>query len=139
VLGAVLSAIGFGGIVFGLIEGRSYGWLTSTSALRIGSWSWPWSISPVAVPFVAGFSALTVFLLLQRERNQRGQVAMLDLSLFTIPSFRNGNIAAAIVSLGEFGIIFSLPLWFQNVLGYTAFQTGLALLALAGGSFLAAV
>ena len=62
---------------------------------------------------------------------------MLDLNLFSIKSFRNGNIAAAIVSLGEFGILFSLPLWFQNVIGYTAFQTGLALLALAGGSFLA--
>lgn len=137
VLGAVLSAIGFGGIVFGLIEGRTYGWLTSTTALTIGTWSWPWSISPVAVAFLVGFSALTAFVLLERHNNQRGRVAMLDLSLFTIPSFRNGNIAAAIVSLGEFGIIFSLPLWFQNVLGYTAFQTGLALLALAGGSFLA--
>ena len=62
---------------------------------------------------------------------------MLDLNLFSITSFRNGNIVAVIVSLGEFGILFSLPLWFQNVLGYTAFQTGLALLALAGGSFLA--
>ncbi len=62
---------------------------------------------------------------------------MLDLSLFAIPSFRNGNIAAAIVSLGEFGIIFSLPLWLQNVTGYTAFQTGLALLPLAVGSFAA--
>jgi hypothetical protein len=62
---------------------------------------------------------------------------MLDLALFAIPSFRNGNIAATIVSLGEFGIIFALPLWLQNVIGYTAFETGLILLALAGGSFLA--
>jgi len=136
-LGAVLSAVGFGGIVFGLIEGRTYGWLTTTTPLTVGSWSWPWSVSPVAAAFVIGFAALTIFILVERSRNRRGQVSMLDLSLFSIPSFRNGNIAAAIVSLGEFGIIFSLPLWFQNVIGYTAFQTGLALLALAGGSFLA--
>src|SRR4029078_3650055 len=58
-------------------------------------------------------------------------------ALFAIPSFRNGNIAAAIVSLGEFGIIFALPLWLQNVLRYTAVATGVLLLALAGGSFLA--
>jgi MFS family permease len=62
---------------------------------------------------------------------------MLDFSLFTIPSFRNGNIAAMIVSLGEFGIILSLPIWLQNVLGYSAVQTGLILIALAGGSFIA--
>jgi EmrB/QacA subfamily drug resistance transporter len=135
--GAVLSAIGFGGIVFGLIEGRTYGWLATTKPLTVGSWSWPWSVSPVPVAFVIGFAALTVFVAVERQRNRRGQVSMLDLNLFSIKSFRNGNIAAAIVSLGEFGILFSLPLWFQNVIGYTAFQTGLALLALAGGSFLA--
>jgi MFS family permease len=42
-----------------------------------------------------------------------------------------------IVSLGEFGIILSLPLWLQDVLGYTALQTGFILLALAIGSFVA--
>ena len=33
--------------------------------------------------------------------------------------------------------MFALPLWLQNVTGYSAFQTGLVLVALAGGSFLA--
>ena len=36
-----------------------------------------------------------------------------------------------IVALGEFGIILSLPLWLQNVLGYDALQTGFLLVALA--------
>ena len=135
--GALLSAVGFGGIVFGLIEGRTYGWFTSLTPLTIGPWSWPWSLSPVAVAFLLGGAALTVFVLLERRRQRLGEPGMLDLSLFEIPSFRNGNLAAAIVSLGEFGIIFALPLWLQNVLGYTAFETGLILLGLAGGSFLA--
>ena len=30
--GAVLSALGFGGVVFGLIEGRTYGWLDHDQA-----------------------------------------------------------------------------------------------------------
>ena len=136
-VGALLSVVGFGGVVFGLIEGRTYGWFTSLTPLTLGSWSWPWSLSPVPVAFVVGGAALTVFLLLERRRDERGQPGMLDLSLFAIPSFRNGNIAAAIVSLGEFGVLFTLPLWLQNVLGYSAFETGLVLLGLAGGSFLA--
>ncbi|HET9650156.1 MAG TPA: DHA2 family efflux MFS transporter permease subunit [Microlunatus sp.] len=136
--GAVLSALGFGSVVFGLIEGRTYGWVTATDTLlSIGGWTWPWTISPVAVAFVLGGTALTVFVLVERARNAAGTVAMLDLQLFTITSFRNGNVAAAIVSLGEFGLLFALPLWFQNVRGYTAFQTGVVLLALATGSFLA--
>ena len=136
-LGAMLSVLGFGGIVFGLIEGRTYGWFTTLTPLSIGSWSWPWSLSPVPVAFVVGGSALTVFLLLERRAQRLGEPGMLDLTLFSIPSFRNGNIAAAIVSLGEFGILFALPLWLQNVLGYSAFDTGLILLGLAGGSFVA--
>lgn len=136
-VGAVLSAVGFGGIVFGLIEGRTLGWLRSTGSFSLFGWSWVSRVSPVAVGFVVGLAALAAFVLVERRRNRRGQVAMLDLQLFAIPSFRNGNVAAAIVSLGEFGIVFSLPLWFQNALGYSAFQTGLALLPLAVGSFVA--
>lgn len=137
-VGAALAALGFGGVVFGLIEGRTYGWVTTTDTiLTIGGWTWSWTLSPALVAFVLGGGCLTAFVAIQRRRNARGQVAMLDLSLFSIASFRNGNLAAAIVSLGEFGLLFALPLWFQNVLGYTAFQTGLVLLALAIGSFVA--
>lgn len=39
--------------------------------------------------------------------------------------------------MGEFGIILSLPLWFQYALGLDAFDAGLALIPLAVGSFLA--
>lgn len=136
-LGGMLSAVGFGGIVFGLIEGRNFGWWHTTGDFSAFGWSWPWSISPVAVSATVGIAALVIFVLVERRRNTLGAIAMLDLSLFAIPSFRNGNIAAAVVSLGEFGVIFSLPLWFQNVAGYTAFQTGIALLPLAVGSFAA--
>jgi hypothetical protein len=62
---------------------------------------------------------------------------MLPADLLRIRSFRNGNIVALIVALGEFGLILALPLWLQNVLGYTATQTGLVLIALAAGSFIA--
>lgn len=136
--GAVLSALGFGAVVFALVEGRTYGWLTTTSTeLSLGGWTWPWSVSPVPVAFVLGVLALVAFVLVEKRRNADGRAAMLDLSLFSIASFRNGNIAAAIVSLGEFGLLFALPLWFQNVRGYSAFDTGLVLLALAAGSFVA--
>ena len=138
VVGALLSALGFGGVVFGLIEGRTYGWFTSLTPSDH-------RLLVVAVVALAGprrdggraSQRWCVFVLLERRKQRRGEAGMLDLALFAIPSFRNGNIAAAIVSLGEFGIIFALPLWLQNVIGYTAFETGLILLALAGGSFLA--
>ncbi|MDN3483308.1 DHA2 family efflux MFS transporter permease subunit [Arthrobacter sp. APC 3897] len=131
--GAALSIVGFGALVFGLIEGRTYGWWTASedALFQVGS------LSPVPLAFLLAAVALTCFVLLQRSRTAAGKGVILDLSLFRIPSFANGNITALIVSFGEFGLILSLPLWFQNVLGFTAFQAGLALLPLAAGSFLA--
>ena len=131
--GALLSILGFGALVFALIEGRSYGWWTAAAdaPFSVGS------LSVVPLAFGVAVLALAAFVLEERRRTNAGKGVILDLSLFRIPSFANGNITALIVSFGEFGLILSLPLWFQNVLGYTAFQAGLALLPLAVGSFLA--
>jgi EmrB/QacA subfamily drug resistance transporter len=136
-VGALLSMVGFGGVVFALIEGRHYGWWTAVAPLELGPLRWSHSISPVPVVLAVGLVALSAFATVETWRNRAGKVVLLDLDLFGIASFRNGNLTAAVVSLGEFGLLFSLPLWFQNVRGYTAFQTGLALLPLAVGSFLA--
>ncbi|MEJ6555811.1 MFS transporter [Microbacterium esteraromaticum] len=139
VLGAVLSVLASAGLVFGLIEGRTYGWWLSdgTRRLTIGEWTWPFDVSPVPVSFAVAAISTALFVWWGIRRTRRGQSTLLDLSLFAIPSFRNGNIAALIISLGEFGIVLSLPLWLQNVLGYDALQTGFVLLALALGSFAA--
>ncbi|HEX7323706.1 MAG TPA: MFS transporter [Mycobacterium sp.] len=136
-LGALLSVIGFAGIVFGLIEGRHYGWWALTTPFRLGGIGWNSGLSPVPAAIAIGAATLVAFVAVQRARNRRGASAALDLNLFRIASFRNGNIASSIVSLGEFGLLFALPLWFQNVQGYTAFEAGLALLPLAVGSFAA--
>lgn len=137
IAGATLSVLGFAGVVFGLIEGRNYGWFTRVDEVGLAGFRWTWPISPVPVAFAAGVLALVAFVAVELRRNRQGRVVLLDLRLFAIPSFRKGNLAAAIVSLGEFGLLLSLPLWFQNVRGYSAFETGLALLPLAVGSFVA--
>lgn len=131
--GALLSILGFGALVFGLIEGRSYGWWSASEDAPFDVAG----LSPVPVAFLVAVVALTAFVLLERARSRAGKGVILDLSLFRIPSFANGNITALIVSFGEFGLILSLPLWFQNVLGFSAFEAGLALVPLAAGSFLA--
>lgn len=137
IVGAVLSVVAMGSLVFGLIEGRTYGWWLVDKRPQIGDWTWPLDLSPIPVFFAAAVAAVIGFILWGRFRERTGKSTLLALRLFSIPSFRNGNIAAAVVSLGEFGLILALPLWLQFVLGFNALQTGLLLLALAGGSFLA--
>ncbi|GAA5206312.1 DHA2 family efflux MFS transporter permease subunit [Microbacterium kyungheense] len=137
VLGAVLSVLTVGALVFGLIEGRTYGWLTTEKDLTVGDWTWPWDISPVAVAFVVAALGLVAFVAWGLHRRRTSKSTVIALGLFRIPSFRNGNVAAMVVSLGEFGLILALPLWLQFVLGFEAVETGLILLALAIGSFAA--
>ena len=135
--GALLSVITSAFLVFGLIEGRTYGWWLARDGLKLGEWEWPFALSPVPIAFAISIVAGVLFVWWGLRRERAGKSTMLAFSLLRIGSFRNGNIAALIVSMGEFGIILSLPLWLQNVLGYDALQTGTILLALAIGSFLA--
>jgi len=59
VLGAILSILLFGPLVFGLIEGRVYGWwnVNDKNVFALGEWSWPAggiSIVPVALAIALG-------------------------------------------------------------------------------------
>jgi EmrB/QacA subfamily drug resistance transporter len=136
-LGAALSVLIFGPLVFGLIEGRTYGWWLTDTPMQIGEFTWPFEISPVPIAFAISALALVSFIAWERHRKRIGSSVLLEFSLLRIGSFRNGNIAAMVVSLGEFGIILTLPLWLQFVLGFDALQTGFVLLSLAIGSFVA--
>ena len=78
-----------------------------------------------------------LFVLWEKSREKAHKNVLLDLDLFKISSFRNGSFAALIISMGEFGLLFAIPLWLQNVEGLTPVSSGLVLLWLAGGAFLA--
>jgi EmrB/QacA subfamily drug resistance transporter len=138
-VGALLSVVASAALVFALIEGRTYGWWQTTpdQPFTVGGWTWPFSLSLVPVMIVVSVIAGAIFVWRAHRRERQGKPSLLSISLFRIPSFRNGNLAALIVSLGEFGILLAIPLWLQNVAGYGALQTGVVLLALALGSFLA--
>lgn len=133
-VGAALVVLGAGSFVFALIQGRSLGWWAPTPAT---SEVWPLAISPIPFLFLVAALAAIALIAWERARAARGRATMVPLALFGIPSFRNGNIVAVLVSLGELGLVFVIPLWLQSVLRYDAFQAGVILLALAGGSFLA--
>ena len=138
IVGALLSVGLFLTLVFGLIEGRNFGWWTVNKEFTIGSWSWGdpgFSVIPVSLALSVIFGVL--FILWERMREKAHKPVLLDLNLFKVASFRNGSIAATIISMGEFGILFAIPLWLQNVLGLSPVDSGLVLLWLAGGAFLA--
>ena len=139
-VGAGISVIMFSTLVFGLIEGRAYGWWTVNegSNFAIGDFKWPATgISVIPVSLAIFVVSTVLFILWERSREKAQKNVILDLRLFSIASFRNGSIAAGIISMGEFGLLFAIPLWLQNVQGLSPISSGLVLLWLAGGAFLA--
>jgi predicted MFS family arabinose efflux permease len=55
---------------------------------------------------------------------------MLDLSLFRNPTFSGANATMGLVGLAMFGIFFYNSLFLQNILRYSAIETGATFLPL---------
>lgn len=134
--GVVLAALALGLIVFGLIEATTYGWFEPKTRPVLLGVTRPSFISVTAVALILGVLLLVAFVVDQARRVRAGKHALLDVTLFAIPSFARGNIAAMTVATGEFGILFALPLFLVNVLGLTTMQSGWVLASLAGGAIL---
>src|SRR6056300_1013427 len=139
-VGALLSVLLFGPLVFGLIEGRIYGWwwVNPNATFALGDFVWQsegLSVIPVSLALAVVSGIACVLWEVSRVKQDKG--VLLDLNLFRLASFRNGSFAALIISMGEFGLIFAIPLWLQNVMGMTPIGAGLVLLFLAGGAFVA--
>ncbi|MFF0636536.1 DHA2 family efflux MFS transporter permease subunit [Nocardia sp. NPDC004151] len=135
--GLLLSVIGFGGTIFALIEGQRLGWWRPLGEFGVLGFEWP-SYAPVSVVLVIvaiGIGALALFVVWERHRARRGRSAILDLSLFSVPTFTWGNVTALTVAIGEFGLLLVLPLFLVNAVGLSTMSAGLVLAAMALGAF----
>jgi EmrB/QacA subfamily drug resistance transporter len=106
-LGAILAAVALSGSVFAVTEEPAHGWSTL-----------------VAGSLAAGVLGAIVFV----AREARARAPMLPLSLFRVRNFTIGNVATLTAYLGLGGVIFLLPVFLQEVSGYSPVQAGLALL-----------
>lgn len=134
-VGVLLSASGLGFIVYGLIEGQQYGWWIAIADFKAGPVQLPvGGLSVVPVSIALGILLLGVLILWEARRAAHGKSTLLDLSLFRIRRYGYGNVVALVVSLGEFGILFVLPLWMQSVHSLSPLETGAILATLAIGT-----
>lgn len=134
--GSLLSALAMGLLVYGLIEATTYGWLRMRHDVTFGPLTWREGlVSPTLVAIIVGLALLVTFVVVQNRRRRAGKVVLLDVTLFRLPSFANGNLTAMAVAVGEFGALFVLPLFLINVQGYGAIEAGWILAALAIGAF----
>lgn len=123
-VGVLASAAGLVGVTYGLIEAGQNGW-GDASAL---------------VPMSAGLVVLVGFFLWEYWLGRRpGGQSLVDLALFRSASFTWGVILAATAGLAMIGVLFTLPQFFQGVLGTDAMGSGVRLLPLIGGLVVGAV
>ena len=106
-LGALLAAVALSGSVFAVTEQPARGWSTL-----------------VVVSLSVGILGAIAFI----AHETRARAPMLPLSLFRERNFTIGNLATLTSYLGLGGVIFLLPVFLQEVSGYTPVQAGLALL-----------
>jgi len=114
VLSIVLSAFGFGGLVYGLSQ---------VGALAGGSAS----STPLIISLTIGVVGLAVFLRRQIVL-QRKDEALLDLRVFRSLSFSLSMAQMFLLSLAFFGGITILPLFLQRALSIPTMEAGLILL-----------
>jgi EmrB/QacA subfamily drug resistance transporter len=106
--GLLSSAIALFALTYGLIEANTYGW---TSARIIAL-------------FAVAVIAFAVFIVLEL----RQRVPMLDLKLFKNGTFAGANSVMLLVGLAMFGVFFYNSLFIQNIIGWSAVQTGASFL-----------
>jgi len=102
--------------------------LTALVLGLVQSNSWHWGSARVIGLFVVAVLALAAFVAIE----QRVRVPMLDFSFFRSRTSAGSNLVAFLVTFAMFAQFFFLTLYMQNVLGYSAVQSGLRTLPMTG-------
>ena len=114
-VGGALCVLGLGGPVFALIEEPTRGWGDPS----------------IVVPLVVGLMLLGAFVWWER----RAAEPMLPLGLFSLRNFSFANLETLTVYAGLSTLTFFLVLFLQQLAGYTALRSGLALVPITAVMF----
>jgi len=117
--GLILSAAGITALVYTVIEAPSWGWASGRAAV--------------------GFALAAILLVGFALWERRSTHPMLDVSVFLSRRFSGGSLAVTAGFLTLFGFIFVITQYFQFIKEYSAFQTGVRLLPVAGSIALASI
>lgn len=107
-IGAILSTIGLGALLYGLSEAGSRTWHDAV----------------VITSIIIGL----VFLFFFVYRQLTTQIPLLSLKVFGNITFTMSTLVSVIVNMAMFGAMLLLPIYVQNIRGYTPLESGLLLL-----------
>jgi MFS transporter, DHA2 family, multidrug resistance protein len=117
-VGVATSSAGLVGVTYGLIEAGRNGWGSAST------------LAPIA----GGLVVLVGFFLWERRLSRLpGGRPLIDLALFRSASFTWGVVLMTVGTLAMVGVLFTMPQYYQGVLGTDAMGSGLRLLPLVAG------
>jgi EmrB/QacA subfamily drug resistance transporter len=108
VLGVILSSIGFGGILYGFSTAGSHGW----------------GATDVISMFVVGGISLMLFVWRQMDVEN----PILEFRIFRYPMFTLTTVILVIVTMAMFAGMILMPIYMQNIRGFSPLLSGLMLL-----------
>ncbi len=114
--GIILSGVGLASLTYGFIKAGQDGWGDTTAVATM----------------LAGAAVLAGFVAWERWITGRKQ-PLIQLELFRSAGFTWGTVLTTFVSFAMFGILFAIPQYFQEVLGFDSFGSGLRMLSLIAG------
>ena len=134
VFGAILSALGLGLAVFGILRSSEWGLIMpKPDGPSIGG------VSPSIVLITAGILVLWLFTEWERRRERTGREPLIQMSMLQIPQLKGGLIMFFFQFLIQAGVFFVIPLYLSVALGLSAIDTGLRIMPLSVTLLAAAV
>ncbi|CAN5200057.1 MFS transporter [soil metagenome] len=130
-VGVLLSATGLLSIIYGIIEASTYGWWSAKQTfVLLGSDINLFGLSIVPFIILLGICIIAEFLLWEDHVERSGKTPLVSLHILQNKVFTSGVITTAVITLGQVGMTFALPVFLQGVLKFSPFQTGISLLPL---------
>jgi len=111
--GVALASAGLLGIVFGLIEGQRYSWGTV--------WSW------ITIPEIIGAGVLTLAVFLVVQWRRQDQEPLLPFAVFKDRNYAVMTLVMLVMGFAIVGVFLPMTIYYQSVLGLSAFEAGLAI------------
>jgi EmrB/QacA subfamily drug resistance transporter len=133
-IGAFLSAVGLGAIVFGVLRASTWGWLEPRNSPVE---PFGFSLTPFLV--AGGILVLGLFRWWERRREAQDREPLVHLDLLKVVHLRSGLTMFLFQNLLLMGIFFAIPLYLQIVQGFNAFETGLRMAPISIALFVTAL
>lgn len=127
----ILSVSGLFLLVFGMLQSKTWGWITPKLIPQInGHDIAPLGVSVVIYLIFLGLILLRLFYFRQQKLSKMGESPLLDVSMFSIKQLRSGLAVLSAQYMIIASVFFIVPVYLQTTLGYDALETGIKILPL---------